>query len=174
ADPGTAATGPESNTLVRTAETTQPVSAFDAGAASSQVVTRGDAYVEFTAVQTTFTRMLGFSTGAPPDTDPTLDDVHFAISLSSSAEVFVVQSGIANGPLGTYQSGDRFRVVITDRHDGTADITYFQIPAACPPGTCSGLPLGPGAGPAPYPFRVDASLRELGAELNDVRIVRIK
>src|SRR6185436_828191 len=90
---GTEEIDPDNNTLIRTAATTVPVSAFDAGAASNQTVTRGDAYVEFIAVQTNKTRMLGFAMGTTPDWDPTLNDIDFAISLSSDGHVFVVENG---------------------------------------------------------------------------------
>src|SRR6185503_15036299 len=56
---GTAAGGTDNNTLTRTAATGEPPM-FDAGAASQQTVTTGDAWVEFTVVATDKTRAVGF------------------------------------------------------------------------------------------------------------------
>jgi hypothetical protein len=172
---GTAA---DTNTLTRTAATSVP-SDFDAGAASLQTIAGGDGWVEFTAVQTDHTRMLGLATGASPDADPTLNDIDFAISLSSDGHVFIVEGGtVVPGPnpdqsFVTYASGDRFRVKVTDNFDGTAEVTYFYIPAVCAEVLCDGVPLRV-AGPGTYPLRVDASLREVDAALDNVLVVRIK
>ena len=76
--------------------------------------------------------------------------------------------------------GDRFRVTVTDNNDGvTASIAYYHIDSSCPNVVdCTGTLLRPLPGDppilSPYPFRVDASLRDQGATLADVQIVRIK
>ena len=151
---------------------------FDEGAASEQSITKGDGYVEFTAVQTDTARAAGLSVGDGPDNDPTLDGIGFAVRLSPAGDVFIHESGVeqVSGPnnvFATYQSEDRIRVTFTDNFDGTATIGYFLIPAACKGPLCQGMPLRT-AGPAAYPMRVDASLRTPGAILDDVRVVRIK
>ena len=80
-----------------------------------------------------------------------------------------------NGSFGAYSVGERFRVTVTDHADGTAAITYSRIVGPCVPGMpCSETVFhGSARNPATYPFRVDASLRDEGATLTDVRIVRI-
>src|SRR6185503_13247906 len=173
------ASGLEANTLTRTAPTSTP-SAFDAGAASVQTIASGDGYVEFTVVETNKTRGLGFATGAGPDSDASLGDVNFAISLSSDGHVFVIEGGSpVTGPnpdlsFATYAAGDRMRVTLTDRFNGTADVKYFVIPASCAGAGCDGMLIHTSSSTASYPLRVDASLREVDATLGDVRIVRIK
>jgi hypothetical protein len=167
--------GPDSNTLTRTAET---VAGFNAGAASTQTITHGDGYVEFTVAETDKARVCGFSSGAPPDVEPGLADIGFGIRLSAAGGVVIEEGGaIVSAPGGgnfaTYAPGDRLRVSVADHFDGTANVTYSLIPAACAGPACDGMTLRTVAG-AVYPLRVDASLKELGASLVDVRIVRIK
>jgi hypothetical protein len=180
---GVATSGPSANTLTKTAPGT---GSFDSGAASLNAITRGDAYVEFTAVSTDTARALGVSVGAAstanPDTDPALAGIGFAIRLSPAGDVFIhegsdqeIPGGNLNGSFTTYAAGDRIRLVLTDNNTDppTATISYLVIPAACTGPLCGGTVLRT-VGPAPYPFRVDASLRTPGAVLNDVNMVRIK
>jgi hypothetical protein len=173
---GVGTSGPDANTLTRTDATTGQ---FDAGAASTQTITQGDGYVEFTATETDKARICGLSTGAPPDLDPSRLDIGFAIRLSNTGGVFVAEGGtVVTGPdpdgsFGTYAAGDRLRVSVTDQFDGTAAVTYLLIPAACSGPDCDGMVLRTTTGAA-YPLRVDTSMREQGATLTDVRIVRIK
>jgi hypothetical protein len=180
---GVAVSGARSNTLTKTAPGT---GSFDSGAASLDAITTGDAYVEFTAVSTDTARALGLSVGAAselnPDLNPTLAGIGFGIRLSPAGDVFIHESsdqevpgGQPNGAFTTYAAGDRIRVSLTDNNTNppTATITYSVIPAACTGPLCAGIVLRT-AGPAPYPFRVDASLRTPGAVLDDVSMVRIK
>jgi hypothetical protein len=172
---GVATSGPDSNTLTRTAVATGN---FDAGAASSQVMTHGDGYVEFTASETSTGRICGLSTGAS-DADPTQSDLGFAIHLTAVGGVIIYESGVpVVGPnpdstFASYASGDRLRVSFADHFDGTATISYSLIPSSCSGPSCSGTVLRTVAGAA-YPFRVDATFRQQGGTLSDVRIVRIK
>lgn len=177
---GVGVSGAFNNTLTRTAATTNPPT-FDAGAASTQLITRGsDGYVEFTATETTTARAGGLTSGVvpgTPDSDPSLNDISFAIRLTIDGQILISENSTLFGPLAQYVTGDRMRVTVTDNLNGTANIAYFKIPAGfagaqCPEQPCP-APLRT-AGPAPYPFRVDASLRDQGATLTDVRIVRIK
>src|SRR5262249_53274247 len=138
-------------------------------------------YVEFTATETNRARVLGLSTGAPPDGDPSDADISFGIRLSAGGNVLISENGILQTPpdgnpnlwFTSYGAGDRLRVAVTDNLDGTAYISYSIFPPGCPTFVCAGLPLRR-TGPAPYPFRVDASLRDVGATVTNVRIVRIK
>ena len=173
------------NTLNRTAATT---GVFDAGAASTQWITKGDAYVELSAAETNKSHVIGLSQIAPgcafpcPDTDPSLADVTFGISLNSDGRVYVVEGGVlapgpdVGGSFGTYAAGERFRVTLTNRWDSPGTITYSRIMGSCTPGApCPATVLFTHAGsPATYPLRVDATFREFFAVLSDVRVVRVQ
>jgi hypothetical protein len=164
------------STLTRTAVTTGQ---FDQGAASLQLITRGDGQVDFTVVETNTTRAYGLSSGMVPDVNPSLADIDFAIMLEAGSNLRIYESGIPilapNGTyvFATYFPGDRVRIKFLDNFDGTASIAYFLIPAACQGPLCEG-PLLRFIGAAPYPLHVDASLLTQGATLSDVRLVRIK
>src|SRR4029077_14043530 len=119
-------------------------------------------------------RGLGFR-GSPdsdtgPDDDPTMNDIDFAISLSSDGHVFIRESGtVVPGPnsdlsFTTYNLGDHFRITLTDKLNGTAEVKYFY----CAGAVCEATPLRTASSTATYPLRVDASLREEGARLTDV------
>jgi hypothetical protein len=178
-------------TLTRNAATTPPLNnpPFDAGAASTQWIARGDAYAEFSAPDTTLTHVMGLSQipggcAFPcPDTDPSLTDINFAISLNRDGRLYVVEGGALipgpdiNGSFGTYAAGERFRVSVKQSSDGssTATITYSRLIGSCMPGMpCPETAFFTHAGVASYPLRVDASFRELNETLTDVRLVRIQ
>ncbi len=180
--------GASGNTLIRTAPTATPPSS-NAGAASSQWILRGDAYVEFSAAETNRSHLLGFSeipTGcATPchDTDPLATGVGFGIVLYNDGRVYVARHAVlipGPGPtqnFGSYAAGDRFRVTAKDNNDasGTATITFSRIQGACTPGSlCNEQLITTSSTSARYPFRVDATMIELNATLTDVRVVRIR
>jgi hypothetical protein len=182
---GVSVAGAEENTLIRGAPGAPLV--YDKGATSNQYVTHGDGYVEFTAVATDTGRALGLSSGiadtATPDLDPTLAGIGHAVRLSPGGEVFLSQDGVQldgpnppNGHWANHQAGDRIRVAWTDNFGlpRTATVTYSVIPAACTGTHCEGWVIPATTGTIQYPFRVDASLRHVGAALNDVRLVRIR
>jgi hypothetical protein len=158
-------------TLIRLAPTT---GAFDQGAATRHLVTEGDGYVEVTAVEGNTDRAIGVSSGILPDTDPTLGGIGFAVRLATSFGWIIHESGVARTGFTVYQPGDRFRIRFTDNFDGTATVTYVQIPASCLPPMCEGMQVPITSPPAPYPLRVDASLYTQWASLGDVRLVRVK
>jgi hypothetical protein len=174
------------NSITKTAGA--PLGVFDAGAASTQHIARGDAYVEFSAREKNLSHVIGFSTipaACPspcPDTDPSLQDVGFSISLNRDGRFYVIESGVlamgpdVNGSFGTYGVDERFRVTVHDNSDGTASVTYSRITGTCVPGSpCNeNAFLIRSGGPAQYPLRIDASFRELNATLADVRVVRIQ
>ena len=172
---GTMAAG---NSLTRTAPAT---GMFDAGAASMQTIAKGDAYVEFEASESNKSHVLGLSLGAA-DTDPSIADIGFAISLNADGRFYVLEGGSLimgpdiNGSFGTYTVGQRFRVKLTDNHDGTAAVTYARVNGPCTPGNpCPDTVFYTHAGaPTMYPLRVDASFREQPATLANVTIVRIQ
>jgi hypothetical protein len=181
-------------TLTRTAATSPPPvnPPFDAGAASSQWITRGDGYVEFSASENNQSHVCGLSevdTDGPlgcalnhcDDHDPGLADIDFAVSLNTDGRVYVIESGVliagpdVNGSFGTYFAGERYRVTVKDTFDGTASIAYSRVIGSCVPGSpCTEMVFHLHAGsPAHYTLRVDSSFRGQGATLSDVRIVRI-
>ena len=177
-----------STSLTRTAATTGPDTIdFNAGAASAQLITTGDAWVEFGippgATETTLSHVLGvrescIDFAACPD-NPSLDDIGFAISLNSDGQVYVIESGTplaVFGPFGDpYTAAERFRVKIKDNHDNTATISYVRLTGPCTPGTaCVEDEFHTSNGPAPqYPLRINASFREVDATIANVTMVRI-
>jgi hypothetical protein len=172
------------NTLTRTAATTN---SFDAGAASSQQITSGDAFVEFTAVETTTARLGGLSEGPLPDTTPTISNITFAIDLFKDGCVYIFENGnkvqgldptctaAGGGAWGPYVAGDRFRIHVRDNQDGTAVISYARLTAPCTDGMpCPETTMTTSFGIAHYPLHVDSSFRELNGTLSNVRLVRIR
>lgn len=167
------------NNLTRVAATTGPnVADFNAGAASEQIITKGDAWVEFEANDNTLSQVLGVREScddptACPDTDPSLNDIGFSIILNNDGHMYVIESSPSVqvfGPYTTYNAHDRFRVHVTDNSDGTATITYTQVV-----GGVEGPPLYTHMGPNPkYPLRIDATFREQNATLGNVTVMRIQ
>jgi hypothetical protein len=169
------------NTLTRTAAFT---GSFDAGAASSQLITGGDAFVEFTAAETTTARLAGLSEGTLPDTTPTIA-ITFAIDLFKDGCVYIFENGnkvlgpdltcSAGGGWGAYAAGDRFRIHVRDNQDGTAAISYARLTTPCTDGMpCPETTITTSFGTAHYPLHVDSSFRELNGTLGNVRLVRIR
>ena len=179
---GTASGGPAGNDLSRTSSG----AAFDAGAVSTQRITQGDAYVEFSTDRADQARVIGLSqiSGcAEPctDTDPTFAAITFGLVLNFDGRFYVIENGAIlmgpdiNGSFGTYAPNERFRVTVRSNSDGTALVTYSRLVGACTAGMpCNQTVFFTSAATASYPLRVDASIREEGALLTDVRLVRIK
>jgi hypothetical protein len=151
---------------------------FDSGGASDQTIAHGDAWVEFSAKENNVSHVLGVSHDNGTDTDPSLADIGFAISLNFDNNVYVLENGAAviNGPLGTYAPGDRFRIRIKDNNDGTATISYTRLNGQCVVGTiCNETTIATQTQPSPkYPLRIDASFREPGATISNPTMVRIQ
>jgi hypothetical protein len=172
---GTVATG---NTLSRNVATTgTKVEDFNAGAASVQIITKGDAWVEFEANDNMLSQVIGVREScddptACADTDPSLNDIGFSIILNNDQQMYVIENpGVqVFGPFTMYNAHDRFRVHVTDNSDGTATITYHQVM-----GGVEGPPLFTHTGTNPkYPLRIDASFREYNATLANVTLMRIQ
>jgi hypothetical protein len=178
--PGTETADPD-NVLYRT-PLPPPTGQFNVGTASGpdQVIEAGDGYAQFKVNGTSNARMFGLSTGRF-DTDAGPGDMDFAFQLSSDGQLFIFEGGtLVDGPgPGTqdpwrnYASGDRLRVAVKDRFDGTADVVYSLIPGSCVAAGCEGDEITT-RGPGSYPFRVDASLRDQGANITLAVIVRIR
>ena len=191
--PSLIGTQPIENSLKRLAPTSVGNAApFNAGAASAQLITKGDGWVEFEANETNMSHVLGLSANcadvsACPDQDPGLNDIGFAIKLDNDKRVYLIESGNVltgpgvNGSYGSYYSasaslaGERYRVRFKDNFDGTATISYWQVLGQCLVGVaCADKLIATHDGPSPkYPLRVDASLREQNATLVNVTLVRI-
>ena len=167
---GVAATG---GTLTRTAPTT---GFSDAGASSIQLIAGGDAYLEFTATETTTARTAALSSGPPPPGGITFNDMDFGILLlTAPAEILVVENGPAVGNFGTYNAGDKFRVKLKDNFDGTATVSFARLVGPCVDGSpCNEAVFFTSTSTATYPVRVDAMFREQGGTITEARIARIR
>jgi hypothetical protein len=80
----------------------------DAGAVSTQSISSGDGYVEFTASETTTYRSVGLSNG---NTDTSLGDIDFAILLTPSGYAEVRENGAWKRDT-PYAPGSVFRVAV--------------------------------------------------------------
>ena len=178
------------NNLTRIKPTTDTNSdaGFDAGSEAMQVIEKGDAWIEFAAGdapdETSLSHVLGVSNcpspcdtnNPPPDTDRSLNDIQFMISLNKDGFVYVIENPglIIHGPFDpSYDTGELFRVKIVDNHDGTTATISYQ--RSCTPNTsCDGHEFFTSVSPATYPLRIDTSFREQNASLVNVTVVRIQ
>ncbi len=168
---------------------TAPGKPYDAGAASDpgQLITTGDGWVEFEANENTKGHTIGLSTGLA-DTDPSLNDIDFAVVLEGDLNLYIYANGIklnGGGPNQSfrqnYQPGTRYRVHVTDNNDiphtGTISVTEVTT-KPCPDGQkcLEGTIFNQDANDQhpSYPFRVDASFNEGDAQLTNVKLVRIR
>ncbi len=122
----------------------------NAGAVSTAVLDWGPAYVEFTAGETSTSRMLGLSNG---DSSQAYQDIDFAVYLKSTGELQVYEGGANKGTTGTYAPGDVLRVeaepgVVRYRKNGVVFYTSTSAPR--------------------FPLLVDSALYTTGATLNQV------
>jgi hypothetical protein len=180
-----AGVGVTGTTLIRTSPTPPNPQVFDAGAASTQLFTRGDGYVEFTVNEVDKSRLCGLSSGAPPDTNPDAASIGFAIDLFKDGRLYIFEKGAkVAGPdtdpghmnsFGPYQGGEKYRINVRDNFDGSAKISYTRVTASCAVGNlCPEQVLYTSTASASYPIRVDTSFHDQGATLADVRVVRIR
>ena len=80
----------------------------NSGASSIQTIASGNGYVEFTASETTTSRMIGLSKG---DANQDYTDIDFAAYLDAQ-NLCVYEGGVARGCFSTYVSGDMIRVAV--------------------------------------------------------------
>jgi len=137
------------NSLTKTAATAWG----NAGAASSQSITAGDGYVEFTATETTTYRMCGLSHADSDQNYASIDFAIFPTATASNNVLQVYESGVYRGDFGTYAAGDRLRVaieggVVKYKKNGVVFYTSSVTPT--------------------YPLLVDTSLYSTGATLTNV------
>src|SRR5436853_4741974 len=83
--------------------------ADDASATSLQTIAEGDAYVEFTAIDTDKERVCGLSNSNAIHAAES--DINFAIRLNSARKAFFVENGIVKGKV-KYKPGNVFRIAI--------------------------------------------------------------
>ena len=159
------------STLIKTAMT----AGFDAGGVSMQTIDAADGFVDFTVPDATTAEIGGLTSGPPgSDTDPGVGTLNFGVGLALDGTLFVFENGEQIGPFGAYAAGDRFRVTVHDRFDGTATVTYSRVFGTCIPGeACNEQVFYTSTATGAYPFHVDASLFEPGASLANVQLVRM-
>jgi hypothetical protein len=151
---------------------------FESGAASGQAIPQGDAWIEFEVTENDKSHVIGLRDATVPDTDPSLADIAFALSLNYDGNVYVLENGAnyVSPPLEPYLPQQRFRIKVTDNNNGTASISYWRLNGPCAVGSiCSETQIATQTQPSPqYPLRISASFREPGATLKDVTMVYIK
>jgi hypothetical protein len=180
-----------SNTLTRTlAASGQNLTDWNEGAQSVQAITKGDAWIDFSSTTIDGAHAIGVRESRTAadlpcvnvadcqDNDPSLDGIGISLDLNHLAQVFVIETVpvfAAPGPFGNpYFAGERFRVHVKDRHDGTAEISYTRIVGQCNEGEeCVEEPIYTSTIFPRYPLRVDTSFRD-PSTFADVKIVRIK
>ena len=121
----------------------------NAGAVSTVQLDWGPAYVEFTASETTSHRMCGLSKG---DSNQQPSDIDFAIYLNGGT-ARVYQAGNTVFTIGTYATGDNFRV------EAEAGLVRYRK---------NGALVYTSAVPPKFPLLVDTALMSNGATLNNV------
>jgi hypothetical protein len=188
---GVAAGGADGNDLTRTSATPIDPQVFDAGADGAQVITHGDAYVQFTADAIDQARLCGLSHGEPPDNDPDYHTIDFALDLFKDGRFYVYETGTRimggdlNDSFGTYNINETFRVHVKDNLDGTgpfkpmggtATISYARVLGACADGSpCNeDVFYQSKTVTVSYPFRVDTSFHDQSGSLVNVRVVRMR
>ena len=172
--------------LMRTDPTPPLPQTFDAGAFSSQTITKGDGFVEFTVggddtTATTTARLCGLSTVVAPDPLPAYYRIGYAIDLFTDGRFYIFEAGTkipsqdVTESWGTYGKDQRFRVHVKDRFDGTATVSYTRLTASCTDGSvCPESTVFTSSTPIAYPIRVDTAFREQNGSFANVRLVRIR
>jgi hypothetical protein len=166
------------NTVGKPEMTPEPVDGmFDSGAASVQTIESGDAWIEFEAKETLVSHVLGVSNADLPVAGLKLENIAFALSLNyDDSNIYVLENGVNGDPVGKYAPEERFRLLITDNHDGTAKVSYLRLQAGCKDGVpCLNTEIAPPSTTTiSYPLRVFAMFRERPAQLTNVTMVYIK
>jgi hypothetical protein len=179
------------NTLKRTTPPPNNTT-FDAGASSVETIDSGDGYVQFEATETNTARLGGLKQGGPSFT-PAAANIDFAIDLFTDHCFYIYEKGVSVKPtdpegtastctapnaVGTYMSGDKFRIIVEDNFDGKTGKVYYEHYSGgivCQDGSrCYYLSRQDSPTPANYSLglRFDSALREQNATLTNVRLVR--
>ena len=155
----------------------------DAGAASTEWVTRGDAYLEFGVTRNHRVGLAELPVGCgPPCTDstPGVGDITFALDIAADGRISIFARGVRvagpnpGGFFGSSVAGDRFRVRVRSSGLG-ATVIYERVPGPCLPGSpCTTTVLHARAEDVSYPLRADASILQTGAAVLSAQLVYIR
>ena len=126
---------------------------WNAGAVSKKALLSGDAFVEFTASETTSYRICGLTTRTSVTA---FEDVGFGVLLTDAGTIALYESGSYVGPFGPYSSGDRFRVSLA-----SGIVRYWRNDAL----------LYTSARVPSYPLRAGTALYTTGATVSGVAFV---
>jgi hypothetical protein len=124
----------------------------DAGAVSSQVITSGSGYVEFTIAETAGQKVVGLSAGNSGTSEA---DVDFGIKLWPGGNADVRENGAYVNAETTYAQGDVFRVSVA-----AGKVTYSK----------NGQEFYRSARTPSASLLVDTSFSSAGAQIADVKI----
>ena len=125
---------------------------YDAGAASSQMITAGDGYMEFTPGSTTTWRMCGL---VNTDSSWYYADIEYAFFVGPSGGLQIYESGNLRGSFGTYAASDRLKVAV----EGGV-VKYYRNSTLLYTSTVAPT----------YPLQVDTSLNTVNAAVYSVVI----
>lgn len=124
----------------------------DAGAVSSQVITSGSGYVEFTVVETAGQKVVGLSAGNSGTSEA---DIDFGIKLWQGGNADVRENGAYVNAETTYAQGDVFRVSVA-----AGKVIYAK----------NGIEFYRSTRTPPASLLVDTSFTSVGAQVADVKI----
>jgi hypothetical protein len=174
------------NTTANGSTLTQPGATtvdFQAGAASTQLITTGDAWLDFSLPATGYRAVVGLRNSCADvtqcaDADAGITNIGFALFFAGDGNVYVHETSPATidpGPFGPFSANERYRVKAKDLHDGTARISYARVVGACADGAeCQEDEFYVSTATVAYPLRVDTSFRDQDATIANVNLVRIK
>jgi hypothetical protein len=184
--PNASATG---STLTRTLSGDDK---YTEGGASDtgQLITNGDGWIQFSVGETNLGHAIGIAKD-PGNVSGNFSDFAFAVLLDDDGFLYIGVDGVlvdgipGNGTnfpgkaFATYTSGQEYRIHAVDQHDGTVMMSVTNLSSQCPSGQmCTEnmvftLPQNSPSFPA-YPLRVEGRLKEAGASLVGVQLMRIK
>jgi hypothetical protein len=145
-----------SSTVQATGNSIQKVSGtsswYEAGAVSSQMITAGDGYMEFTPGETGTWRMCGLGN---TDSSVYYADIEYAFFMDGGAGLAIYESGNLRGSFGTYAAGDRLQVAV----EGGV-VKYYRNATLLYTSTVAPM----------YPLQVDTSLNTVYAGVYNVVI----
>ncbi|MGH9958103.1 MAG: RHS repeat-associated core domain-containing protein, partial [Pyrinomonadaceae bacterium] len=125
---------------------------YDAGAISSQTITAGDGYMEFTPGNAVTWRMCGLGNN---NTGPYFADIDYAFFIGGSGDLHIYEEGIDRGINTTYAATDRLKVAV----EGGV-VKYYRNSTLIYTSTVAPT----------YPLQVDSSLNTVNASLSNVVI----